>query len=441
MHEKITVAVIDGGGRGASLVHHYSRSPHVDKLIAIPGNSTMGWNSEKPVEIFPSLRTTDIPEIVALCKQRKVTLVDVPQDNAIAAGLVNELQRVGILTLGPTREAAEIEWNKAFARDLAAAENIPIPTYQVFSSVEQATQYLASYPDQPWFVKANGLAQGKGALPAKNNNEAKRLIEEMKRFGHAGEVFLLEQWLEGEEFSTFAFCDGESSKIIGSAQDHKRVNDFDQGENTGGMGASTPPLVLTPEIMHEVKTNILEKTVHHLQNNGRPYKGVIYVGGMIVVEAGKKRPYVIEYNARWGDPEKQVMKIEEDMFEVSMAAIEGNLQNTTITVSGKSRVVITGAARGYPGDYSAVTGKQIFGFDEARAREGVTIYGAGISQVEGQYYANGGRLFYVVGEGDDVIQARERAYSAMARISIDGNNLHYRTDIGWRDVARIRGEA
>lgn len=440
MHERNIVAVIDGGGRGASLVHDYSRSPHVGQLIAIPGNDLMGINTEKPVDIFPSLRTTDVPAIVALCKESNVSLVDVPQDNAIAAGLVDALQKAGIPTLGPTREAAEIEWNKAFARDLADAENIPIPTYKVFSSVKQAEQFLINHPDQPWFVKANGLAEGKGALPAKNNDEAMRLIEEMKRFGNAGEVFLLEQWLEGEEFSTFALCDGQTFKIIGSAQDHKRINNFDTGDNTGGMGASTPPLILTPEIMREVETGILEKTVRHLSQVGRPYTGIIYVGGMIVVEAGKKRPYVIEYNARWGDPEKQVMHIEEDMFEVSMAAIEGNLHKTQITVSGKSRVVITGAARGYPGDYSQVKGKQIFGLDEARAREGVTIYSAGISRVEGKYYANGGRLLYVVGQGENVIEARERAYLAMARISIDGNNLHYRTDIGWRDVARLRGE-
>jgi len=453
---KNTVLVVDGGGRGAVLVDKYAQSEHVEQILAVPGNDLMKINTDKPVQIFPHLKTTSVPEILEICERQQINLVDVAQDNAVEAGLVDALIQKGIPTIGPTRDAGQIEWDKAWTREFGKLYGIPQPFFKICLSQQEGIDFLNNQPDQPWFVKAAFLAEGKGALPARNNREAIERVKEMERFKDAGKVFLIEKWLRGEEdepgeeFSTFIFSDGENYKIVGSAQDHKRlfehdhVNDrgeIDEGPNTGGMGCSSPPLVLTPKIMQDITTRIFDKTITGLQEEERPYKGVLYLGGMLIKVKGKDlSPYVIEFNARWGDPEAQVILpgLVNDLFETSMMIAEGNIGNMHLQTDGKSRVVIAGASRGYPGDYSQVRGKQIYGLDEARKVNGVRFYSAGVKEENGGYYANGGRLFYIVGEGKTVIEAREKAYDAMSRVSIEGNNLHFRTDIGWRDVERLR---
>ena len=440
-----TILVIDGGGRGSTLVDKYAQSPHVKKIIAVPGNDLMKINTNKSVETYQKIKTTNTSEILKLCKDKKVNLVDVAQDNAIEAGLVNLLSENDIPVVGPTKEAGEIEWNKAWAREFGKKYHLPQPSFKICLSQKEGIEFLKRQPNQKWFIKAAYLAEGKGALPAKNNKEAIERVKEIKRFKEAGRVFLIEKWLKGdddfaEEFSTFVFSDGKNYKVIGSAQDHKRALNYDEGENTGGMECSSPPLVLTPKILKEIKTNILDKTIGGLRNEGRPYKGVLYLGGMIIRIKNKLTPYVIEFNARWGDPEAQVILpgITNDLFEVSMAIAQGNIKNLKIKTDGKARVVVTGASKGYPRNYEEVKNKQIFGLKEAKKIEGIKIYGAGIKEENGRYYASGGRLFYIVGEGKTVIDARQRAYEAMSLISIEGNNLHFRTDIGWRDIERLR---
>ena len=425
--------VIDGGGRGSVLVDKYSQSQNVDKIMAVPGNDLMKVNSEKLIETYPQLKTTDIPEILEICRRKKVALVDVAQDNAVESGLVNSLQKMGIPTVGPTKKAGQIEWDKSWAREFCQRQQIPQPAFKIFHSRKEGIKYLRSQPEQQWFIKAAGLAEGKGALPASNNKVAEKRISELKeKFGKRSNTYLVEKWLTGEEFSTFTFSDGKIFKVIGSAQDHKRVNNFDEGENTGGMGCSSPPLVLTPKIMSKIKKDILARAISGLIREGRPYCGVLYLGGMMV----GSNPCVIEFNARWGDPEAQVILpgLKNDLFEVGMAIIEKGLNKLEIETDGKSRVVVAGVSRGYPGNYDSVKGKRIFGLDEARKVKGIRIYGAGARVIEGKYYASGGRLFYIVGEGGNVIEARQRAYEAMAMVSVEGNNLHFRTDIGWRDV-------
>lgn len=441
-----TVLVVDGGGRGATLVDKYAQSEHVERVIAVPGNDLMKINTDKPVQTYPQLKTTSVPEILEICEREGVNLVDVAQDNAVEAGLVDTLAERGIPTVGPTRSAGQIEWDKAWAREFGARHGIPQPSFRICLTQQEGFAYIQSQPDQPWFIKAAGLAEGKGALPAKNNREALERVKEMERFKDAGKVFLVEKWLRGddgsagEEFSTYVFSDGERYKIIGSAQDHKRVNNFDEGENTGGMGCSTPPLVLTPELLRDIEMGILDKAILGLQAEGRPYKGVLYLGGMAIRDRGVLSPSVIEFNARWGDPEAQgvLPGLINDLFEVSMAIVQGDISKLQLQTDGKSRVVVTGASKGYPGDYKEVRGKQIYGLDEARKLEGVRLYGAGVKVEDGKYYANGGRLFYLVGEGETVIDARRKAFEAMSVVSIDGNNLLFRTDIGWRDVQRLR---
>lgn len=446
MKERNTILVVDGGGRGATLVDKYAQSEHVERVIAVPGNDLMKINTDKPVQIYPQLKTTSVPEILEICEREGVNLVDVAQDNAVEAGLVDVLTERGIPTVGPTRNAGQIEWDKAWSREFGARHDVPQPSFRVCITQQEGFAYILSQPDQPWFVKASGLAEGKGALPARNNEEALERVKEMERFKEAGRVFLVEKWLRGdddsagEEFSTYVFSDGRNYKVIGNAQDHKRINNFDEGENTGGMGCSTPPLVLTPELMRDVEIGIIDRVINGLYVEGRPYKGVLYLGGMAIRRNGSLSSSVIEFNARWGDPEIQVVLpgFINDLFEVSMAIAQGDISKLQLRTDGKSRVVVAGASKGYPGDYKGVRGKQIYGLDEAREIEGVKLYGAGVKVEDGKYYANGGRLFYIVGEGETVIDARQKAYEAMSLVYIDGNNLHFRTDIGWRDVKRLR---
>lgn len=441
-----TILIVDAGGRGATLVDKYAQSEHVGRVLAVPGNDLMKINTDKPVLTYPQIKTTSIPEILEICQREGVNLVDVAQDNAVEAGLVDALTKKGVYTVGPTRNAGQIEWDKAWSREFGKRHKIPQPNFRICLTQQEGFSYINSQQNQPWFIKASGLAEGKGALPARNNQEALEKIKEMERFKDAGRIFLIEEWLRGdkdlpgEEFSTFVFSDGERYKVIGSAQDHKRVNNFDEGENTGGMGCSSPPLVLTSELMKDIKTRILDKTIAGLHSEGRSYRGVLYLGGMVIKEMDRLNLYVIEFNARWGDPEVQVILpgLKNDLFEVSMAVAQGDISSLQLQTDNKARVVVTGASKGYPGDYNNVKGRQIYGLKDARKIDGVRLYGAGVKEESGKYYANGGRLFYIVGKGKTVIDARQKAYEAMSTVSIDGNNLHYRTDIGWRDVARLR---
>ncbi len=435
-----TVAVIDAGGRGAALVEAYARSPQVGRLIAIPGNDLMSINTDKPVEIYPELKTTDVKGIIEICRREKVDLVDVAQDNAVAIGLVDELIRNKINVVGPTKAASRIEWDKAYCRRFCQKLKIPQPEFKVFHSPQAGIEFLKKQKDQSWFIKASGLAGGKGALPAKNNWEAQKAVLDLKRFGAAGKTYLIEKWLgdsnqPAEEFSIFVFTDGKNYQIAGSAQDHKRALDGDKGENTGGMGCSSPPLLITPQFLKKVKTKILDKIIKNLKN----YQGVLYLGGIAIKEDGQLNPYVVEFNARWGDPEAEVILpgLKTDLFAISRAILKRKLNNLKIKTDSRYRVAVTVAAKGYPDDYSAVKGKEIIGLDMVK---NVKIYGAGVKVMNNKFYAAGGRLFYVVGEGKNVLAARKRAYTALAKIAIEGNNLYYRTDIGWRDVYRLKNK-
>ncbi|HEX6977446.1 MAG TPA: phosphoribosylamine--glycine ligase [Patescibacteria group bacterium] len=441
--EQASVLVVDGGGRGSVLVDAYAKSSHVKKIFAVPGNDLMYLNAHgKPVETYPCLKTTNISDILKICEDKKIDLVDVCQDNAVEAGLVNRLQEMGILTVGPTREAGQIEWDKVWARELGKKIGLPQPEFAVFSLQEEAINFIEKSEDKPRFIKARGLAEGKGALPARNNKEALERIKEISRFGKASDTFIVEDWIfgdgSGEEFSAFAISDGENVAYVGDAQDNKKALNFDEGEYTGGMGDVSSPLVLTPKLIEESK-EIFRRAIDKLKEIGRVYKGILYLGGMVVNKVGKVTITIVEWNARWGDPEAQVIipGILNDLFELSIQVAEGSLKDE-IRTNGKVRVAITGASRGYPGDYTWVKGKEIYGINDAQKLEGVTIYSAGIKEVDKKHYANGGRLFYVVGEGKDVIEARARAYEGISRIHVEGNNVHFRTDIGWRDVERIR---
>jgi len=427
-----TVMIIDGGGRGSALVAAYRKSRYVGKIIAVPGNDMMDC------EIHPELKTTSVREIIKLCKLNKVDLVDVAQDDAVAAGLADSLLKNKIKCIGPTKKAGQIEWDKAWSRRFCKKYNVPQPFFKIFKNEKDGIDFVSLQTDQSWVIKASGLAGGKGALMAKNNLEAIEKIKEISKFGKAGSIYLVEKWLKSknqiaEEFSTFIFCDGKNYQIIGSAQDHKRVFDGDKGENTGGMGCSTPPLLITPAFLKKIKTNILDKVVIGLNKENRPYKGVLYLGGIVIDD----NPFVIEFNARWGDPEAEVILpgIKTDMYEIAQSIIKGKIKTLKLKTDKLSRISVAITSKGYPGDYSAVSGKEIIGLKKVMKTN--IVYGAGAKKIHDKYFAHGGRLFYVIGEGCDIFMARKHAYNAIKNLSICGQNMHYRSDIGWRDINRL----
>ncbi|MBI2039770.1 phosphoribosylamine--glycine ligase [Candidatus Microgenomates bacterium] len=429
-----TILIIDGGGRGAALVDKYGQSKQVGKILVVPGNDLMQINTRKHVVTYQNLKTNSVAEILQIAREEKVDLVDVAQDNAVEAGLVDALMLNGVPVIGPTKLAGQIEWDKAWARSFVGGYLIPIPKYKIFYTEKEGIKFVKNYPKRSWFVKASGLAEGKGAIGAKNANEAIDAIRKMSKFGKSGETYLLEEWLEGEEFSAFALCDGKNFKVVGYAQDYKRVNDGDLGPNTGGMGCVSNPLIVNANIKNKI-SKIFQKTVDGLRQEGRPYIGVLYLGGMVI----NGNVYVIEFNARWGDPEAQVIlpSIKNDFIEVADAIIFGQIKNLKLEIDNKVRVVVAGTAKGYPIDYLSVKGKKVFGIDKA-IKSGVKVYGAGIKRDGKDWVVNGGRVFYVMADGKDVIAAREKVYKAISLISIEGDNLHYRTDIGWRDIERVK---
>lgn len=439
-----TVLVVDGGGRGAALVDAYAKSDHVDRIIVVPGNSMMQRLTDKPVEIYPTLKTTSTREIVDLALASKASLVDVAQDNAIEQGVTDSLRERGVIVLGPSRAAGQVEWDKGFARELAHEIGIAQPSFQICLNEQEGTDFIdRQTEDSAWFVKAVGLAEGKGALPAENNADAIKQIQEVQRFGSA---YVIEPWIKsddgspGEEFSTFLLSAGEGFKIIGTAQDHKRAYNGDRGPNTGGMGVSSIPDLLAQTGVDQMVEQMAHGLVQGLADRGRPYNGIMYIGGMIITEKGRKVPKLIEINSRWGDPEAEAIipGLIGDFYEASLAAARGDISGVSLTRDNLSRVAVAGASRGYPDDYSAAKGKEIFGLNDASRVQGVRLYGAGVRLENGKHFVNGGRLFYLVGKGETVIDARNMAYDAMSRVTVDGNNLHFRTDIGWRDVQRHR---
>ncbi len=451
MNDKKTVLVVDGGGRGSVLVEAYLKSNRVKKVLAVPGNDLM--TLDKNVKIFPNIRTTDIQEIIRICKAEKVGLVDVAQDDAVAVGLVDEIQKEGTKAFGPKKSAGRIEWDKAWARNLIKKFKIPIPRYKICKTQKEGISYIKKQKNGKWFVKASGLAAGKGALYARNKKDAIAKIKQMKQFGKAGSTYLIEECLKGEEFSSFAIVNGKKFAVVGHAQDHKTVFDGDRGPNTGGMGCSSPPLAITPEIEKQINS-IFQKTVNGLAKVSRPYVGILYLGGMIVKEkrlarrspersrTGEGRVYVIEFNSRWGDPEAQVIipAIKNDYYKLILDASHGKLQK--IKKDKKYRVVVTAASKGYPKDYKKVVGKEIKGIasilrHHKLSERSVKVFGAGVLKKGKKFIVNGGRLFYVLGDGKNIEDARKKTYDALLFVSITGNNLHYRKDIGYRDLKRI----
>ncbi len=420
------VLVIGGGGREHAIVHKLASSSAVGEIIAAPGN---GGTASLARNV--SLDAENAAAVASFAEDARVDLVVVGPEAPLVGGVVDAVAARGIRVFGPTREAARIEGSKAFAKSVMVRHGVPTGGYATFTEEEPALAYLESR-GAPVVVKADGLAAGKGVTVATELAEARTAVREALggRFGAAGSTVLVEEFLDGPECSLLAFTDGETVIPMVPAQDHKRVYDNDEGPNTGGMGVYTPVPVVSEADLRAM-TAMLEATVRGMAADGIPYAGVLY-GGFIMTSEG---PKVLEFNARFGDPETQVIlpRMDSDLLDVMLAVAEKRLAGTRIRWNEDAVVSVVLASGGYPGDYEV--GREIAGIAAAEAVDGVTVYHAG-TVVEGdRVLTAGGRVLNVTAAGSSFDQARTRAYHAIEHIRFEG--MHYRTDIGLKALAAL----
>lgn len=428
------VLLVGSWGREHALAQAYSKNKKVEKVFVLPGNGLMDFNNPKLVPVC-DIDEHDINKVLDFAKKHKIDFADISPEDFLEAGYVEKLQEAGIPTFGPTRKAAQIEWSKQWSRNFMVKYGLSVPQFQSFSDHQKAVAYVNKLPEQILYIKASGLCGGKGAVRAETKQQAIEAIESMKEFGTSGETFLIEEAMIGEEFSLFIIADGKDYVIAKAAQDHKTVYNADQGLNTGGMGCVAPTNALNQQLLKKIEQKIIKPFFHGMKQEKIIYKGILYIGG-ILTEKGIK---IIEFNARWGSPEAEVIipGIQTDYVKLAKAVVEQKLKKTKIKFDKKIRVSVCGASRGYPGDYSQAKGKEIFGLAQAMRLAGITIFAAGLKRKGNRFFADGGRIFHLVAEGNTIQQARSLAYQAMSMIYIEGNNLHYRTDIGWRELQRL----
>ncbi len=422
----MNILLLGSGGREHALAWKLAQSPQCTKLFAAPGNPGIGQHAE----LVP-LDAADHAAVLAFCSDQSIGLVVVGPEAPLVDGLTDALRAAGVPVFGPSRAAAQLEGSKAFTKELCARHNIPTAGFERVRSEAEGLAALARF-GAPVVVKADGLAAGKGVTVAMTLGEAEEAVREIfsGRFGEAGAEAVIEEFLEGEEASFFALTDGHTVVPLGSAQDHKRVGDGDTGPNTGGMGAYSPAPVLTPMLTGEALERIVVPTVRAMAEEGTPYSGVLYAGLMLT----KNGVQLIEYNARFGDPECQVLmlRLEDDLVDLLLACAEGKLA-TVAPPRLSPETALTGvmAADGYPA--TPKKGGAIAGIEAAEA-SGAKVFHAGTALQGGQLVANGGRVLNVTARAATVTEAQQRAYAAVDLISAP--DLFCRRDIGWREVAR-----
>jgi phosphoribosylamine--glycine ligase len=372
--------------------------------------------------------------VIRFCRDNKIGLVVVGPEVPLVAGIVDDLEAAGIKAFGPSKAAARLEGSKGFTKDLCQANDIPTAAYARFTSAAPAKDYVRRL-GAPIVVKADGLAAGKGVVVAQSVAEAEAAVDMMFEggLGAAGAEVVVEEFLSGEEASFFALCDGETAIAMTAAQDHKRVGDGDTGPNTGGMGAYSPAAVMTPDIVKRTMDEIVLPTVRAMKAMGSPYKGVLFAGLMITASG----PKLIEYNARFGDPETQVLmlRLMSDLVPALLASRDGQLKSFDLRWYPDAALTVVMAAKGYPGAYQR--GSAIEGLDDAASVDGVEIFHAGTKSDGGRIVANGGRVLNVSALGKTVSEAQARAYAAVDKIKWPGGFC--RRDIGWQAVKREKG--
>lgn len=416
------ILIVGGGGREHAIALALSKSPKVDKLYCAPGNGGIS----KLAECFP-VKATDIDGMVELAKKLEPDYVFVAPDDPLVMGMVDKLNHEGFKTFGPRSKAAILEGSKAFSKALMKKYNIPTASYEIFEKPDEAIEFVKTVNTYPAVIKADGLALGKGVVIAQNFEEAKDAINSMmvdKKFGESGKEVVIEEFMDGVEVTVLAFTDGKTVKPMISSMDHKRAYDDDKGLNTGGMGTIAPNPLFTKELEAECMEKIFKPTIEAMSVEGRPFKGCLYFGLMLT----KQGPKVVEYNARFGDPETQVVLplLETDLVDIIEAVYEGKLDELDIKWSDKACACVVMASGGYPEKYE--TGKPISGLDENGQVEGAYVYHAGTKLEGDTFLTAGGRVLGVTATGGDLKSALDSAYKAVEKISFE--KAHYRKDIG-----------
>ena len=416
------VLVIGGGGREHAICWKLSKSPKVDELYCAPGNAGIA-EVAKCVDIG----VMDFEKMADFAKKEAFDLVVVGPDDPLAGGIVDVLEEKGLRVFGPRKNAAILEGSKAFSKDLMKKYGIPTAAYETFDTPEAALNYLETAP-VPIVLKADGLALGKGVLICNTREEAKEGVKTLmldKQFGHAGDRIVVEQFMTGREVSVLSFVDGKTIKIMTSAQDHKRAKDGDQGLNTGGMGTFSPSPFYTPEVDEFCKKHIYQATVDAMKAEGREFKGIIFFGLMLTADG----PKVLEYNARFGDPETQVVlpRMKNDIVDVFEACVDGTLDQIDLQFEDNAAVCVVLASDGYPEHYEK--GKKITGLENFKDKDGYYVFHAGSKfDAEGNILTNGGRVLGVTATGKDLKEARANAYKATDWVNFE--NKYMRHDIG-----------
>lgn len=418
------VLVVGQGGREHALAWKIRQSPLVTRLWCAPGNPGTACLADNV-----DISAEDIAGLVRFAAAEKVDLTVIGPEAPLCAGIVDEFQKHKLLCFGPNKAAAEIEGNKAFARELCRRHRIPGPGFWVFEELAMARSFLDNRPDGPIVVKAAGLAAGKGVTVCKNNEEARAAVHEClekRRFGEAGSRVVFEEFLEGAEVSLITLTDGRTIVPFDPARDHKAVGDGDKGPNTGGMGVFTP-VPLMPRMATQIESQIVFPSVHALNRENRRYQGFLYAGLMLTTQG----PRVLEYNCRLGDPETQplLMRLQSDLLPLLLATAEGKLEQQSAPVwDPRVAVCVVACSGGYPGDFKK--GVPIFGVDKVATGPDLQVFHAGTLQRGGDLLTAGGRVLAVTALGADVAAARQRAYAALDAIEFSG--MHYRRDIGLR---------
>ena len=425
----MNILLVGSGGREHALAWALSASPLLSKLYCAPGNAGI----EAVAECVP-IQATDFDGLVRFAKDKKIDFAVIGADAQLVAGLWDRFEEAGIRALGPSKAAAIVEGSKGFVKDLCVEFGIPTAAYKRFRAAAEAKAF-ADTLGLPVVIKADGLAAGKGVIIAETKDEAHKAIDFMFEggFGDAGAEVVVEEFMEGEEASFFALCDGETAIPLVGAQDHKRVFDGDKGPNTGGMGAYSPAPVLPPSLENIAMEKFIRPTVAAMKAKGVPFIGVLFLGLMIT----KDGPKLVEYNCRFGDPECQVLmlRLKSDLLTALIAARDGQLKDINLRWSDDVALTVTMATNGYPGSYKK--GAVIEGLGEAEAVPHVQIFHAGTEKRGKDVIATGGRVLSVAATGKTVKEAQERAYRAVDAIGWEGS--FSRRDIGWRAVAREKG--
>lgn len=418
----MNILMIGSGGREHALIKALLKSPRLTKLYCAPGNGGISRDAE-----CVDIPVMDKAAMVSFAKENDIDLAFVAPDDPLADGMVDAFEQEGIRAFGPNKAAAIIEASKVFSKNLMKKYGIPTAKYEVFDNSADALAYVRDNGLEQVVVKADGLALGKGVLIAQTMQEAEQAIKtimEDKKFGESGNKVVIEEFLTGPEVSVLSFTDGKTVCPMVSSKDHKRALDGDKGLNTGGMGTISPNPYYTDELADECMETIFKPTIKAMELEGRPFKGCLYFGLMMTPNG----PKVIEYNARFGDPEAQVVlpRLKTDLLDIVDAVIDGELDKLNIEWEDCCSACVVMASGGYPGSYKK--GVEMFGMDENGQVDGATVYHAGTKYEDGKFYTNGGRVLGVTAKGKTLDEALDKAYAAVEKISFDG--AHYRRDIG-----------